>query len=272
MKSKEFYFTNIENIPVYVTYKKVKNINMTLSIDKLKLSIPYNVTNQHLEWIVNEIKPQIISKHKKLIKKNSLDSRLNKLKKIKNINSLNKDLEKDLSKIIKNFQIYKRPVEDLNIIESFLLFGEDIQVNYTSCSEPHFNNNILYIPKNLKNDKEQVIKIIDKHIREKVEPFLTETSLLWCKKLGLSINYIGLRKMKTRWGSCTPATGRIRINFYLSALPKRFMESIILHELTHITILGHSKDFYDLYYKTYPMAVILDKVFKVMTSPINYLR
>ena len=39
-----------------------------------------------------------------------------------------------------------------------------------------------------------------------------------------------LRDMRTRWGSCTPATGRIRVNTRLAAYPPTCLDAIIIYE------------------------------------------
>ncbi|MEZ4684997.1 MAG: SprT family zinc-dependent metalloprotease [Bacteroidia bacterium] len=54
-----------------------------------------------------------------------------------------------------------------------------------------------------------------------------------------------LRKMKTRWGSCTP-NGNIYLNPELILAPKACIEYVIIHELCHLLHPSHNKDFYVL--------------------------
>lgn len=56
---------------------------------------------------------------------------------------------------------------------------------------------------------------------------------------------ITFRAMTSRWGSCTPATGRIRINLALAAVPDPLVEYVAVHELTHLYERGHGKNFRD---------------------------
>jgi predicted metal-dependent hydrolase len=61
----------------------------------------------------------------------------------------------------------------------------------------------------------------------------------WTAVVGRSPSHISLRVMKTRWGSCTPATGRIRLNLELADMPDRLLEYVLVHELTHLRASGH---------------------------------
>lgn len=54
-----------------------------------------------------------------------------------------------------------------------------------------------------------------------------------------------IRKMKTRWGSCS-RQGSISLNLHLIKLPEQCIKEVILHELCHLVHFNHSKDFYAL--------------------------
>ncbi len=61
-----------------------------------------------------------------------------------------------------------------------------------------------------------------------------------------------LRDMRTRWGSCTPATGRIRVNTRLAAYPPTCLDYVVAHELTHLEEASHNKRFHRLLASVYP--------------------
>ena len=48
----------------------------------------------------------------------------------------------------------------------------------------------------------------------------------------------------TRWGSCTVATGDIRISDRLREVPDYVLDAVIVHELTHTFIPGHGPEFW----------------------------
>ncbi|WIM68308.1 DUF45 domain-containing protein [Corynebacterium breve] len=49
----------------------------------------------------------------------------------------------------------------------------------------------------------------------------------------------------SRWGSCTISTGDIRISDRLKIVPDWVLDSVIVHELTHTFITGHSAEFWE---------------------------
>lgn len=65
----------------------------------------------------------------------------------------------------------------------------------------------------------------------------------WVPVVGRRPGRISLRKMKTRWGSCTPATASIRLNTDLAWLDPDLLEYVLVHELTHLYEHGHGPGF-----------------------------
>lgn len=59
------------------------------------------------------------------------------------------------------------------------------------------------------------------------------------------------RAMSGRWGSCTTVDGTIRIASRLMGAPGYVLECIIFHELLHLRIPGHGRDFDELMFR-YP--------------------
>jgi predicted metal-dependent hydrolase len=59
--------------------------------------------------------------------------------------------------------------------------------------------------------------------------------------------------MASRWGSCTPATGIVRISDRLAAYPAWVVDYVIVHELCHLSVRGHGPNFWRLVHR-YPKA------------------
>jgi len=57
--------------------------------------------------------------------------------------------------------------------------------------------------------------------------------------------HLSLKKMPTRWGSCTPK-GKIILNPELIKAPKGCIEYVIIHELCHLVHHNHTQKFIDL--------------------------
>ncbi len=57
----------------------------------------------------------------------------------------------------------------------------------------------------------------------------------------------------TRWGSCTPSTGAIRLSHRLQQMPSYVIDSVLVHELAHLLVPGHGSEFWALADR-YPQA------------------
>lgn len=65
----------------------------------------------------------------------------------------------------------------------------------------------------------------------------------WTPIVGRAPTHVTLRLMTSRWGSCTPRTGRIRLNLQLAELPPEMLEYVLVHEMTHLWASGHGAEF-----------------------------
>lgn len=65
-------------------------------------------------------------------------------------------------------------------------------------------------------------------------------------RIGVHAARWSVRVMKTRWGSCTPKTGAIRINARLAAYPPECLEFVVAHELVHLLEPSHNARFHTL--------------------------
>lgn len=54
------------------------------------------------------------------------------------------------------------------------------------------------------------------------------------------------QRMKSRWGSCTPAKQLIKMNTRLLEGPQAYIEYVMIHEFAHFKYLDHSKNFHNL--------------------------
>ncbi|MFD3678607.1 M48 family metallopeptidase [Streptomyces sp. NPDC058613] len=50
----------------------------------------------------------------------------------------------------------------------------------------------------------------------------------------------------TRWGSCTPSEGSIRLSHRLQGMPEYVVDYVLLHELAHLLVPGHGPRFWEL--------------------------
>lgn len=64
--------------------------------------------------------------------------------------------------------------------------------------------------------------------------------------MGVTVARISVRSMKTRWGSCTPKTGAVRIARELAAYPVECLDMVVAHELVHLLEPSHNHRFHAL--------------------------
>jgi hypothetical protein len=68
----------------------------------------------------------------------------------------------------------------------------------------------------------------------------------WEPLIGVKVQFWGVKKMKTKWGSCNSRAGRIWLNLELAKKPVQCLEYIVVHEMGHLIERHHNDSFKDL--------------------------
>jgi len=79
-------------------------------------------------------------------------------------------------------------------------------------------------------------------LKKQIPPLLEK----WEKITGIKVEEYRVKKMKTKWGSCTPEHKRIWINLELAKKPIHCLEYILVHEMVHIIEKKHTEKFRSL--------------------------
>lgn len=87
---------------------------------------------------------------------------------------------------------------------------------------------------------------VEKLYREEVKRALPAVVRRVEEATGVHATRWSVRAMKTRWGSCTPKTGAIRIALRLAAYPPACLEFVVTHELVHLMEPSHNARFHAL--------------------------
>ncbi len=74
----------------------------------------------------------------------------------------------------------------------------------------------------------------------------------WQPIIGVRAEHCYVQHMKTKWGSCNPASGNIRLNTELAKKPPECLEYIVVHELLHLREPTHNDRFVALMTKLMP--------------------
>jgi len=99
---------------------------------------------------------------------------------------------------------------------------------------------------------QQKRKILDEFYRLQLKKIIPKFIAKYEKKMKVNVKEFGVKKMKTRWGTCNPRVRRIWLNLELAKKPIQCLESIVVHEMVHLLERGHNKKFYDLMDKFMP--------------------
>ena len=86
-------------------------------------------------------------------------------------------------------------------------------------------------------------KLLNKFYRLELKKQIPSLSEKWEKITGIDVNEFRIKKMKTKWGSCTPEHNRIWLNLELAKKPLQCLEYVLVHEMTHIIEKNHTKKF-----------------------------
>ena len=86
-------------------------------------------------------------------------------------------------------------------------------------------------------------KFVERWLREQMRERLNELVPLCEERVGAHATSITLRRMKSRWGSCTSSTGRIRLNVALAERAPKCLEMVLIHELCHLLVANHGPRF-----------------------------
>ena len=102
----------------------------------------------------------------------------------------------------------------------------------------------LYAPagSSAQEREEIMLRWYRKELKALVPPLIEK----WQEVVGVEVDDWRIKKMKTRWGSCTIEARRIWLNLELAKKPIPCIEYIIIHELVHLLERNHTDRFRDL--------------------------
>lgn len=74
----------------------------------------------------------------------------------------------------------------------------------------------------------------------------------WEHRLGVRVSGYFLQRMKTKWGSCNPSRGHIRLNTELVKKPRDLLEYVLVHEMLHLLTPRHDERFLQMLDRHWP--------------------
>lgn len=151
-------------------------------------------------------------------------------------NYLKNLLEKNYSSIVK--MIEKEKIKLANNSD-FHYLGKRYNIIYTEYCDLSFGADKVFLNKDLDLDKwyKKQAKIVFKEHLDKIYSIFTK-----------KIPYpdLRIRKMTTRWGVCNTKIKTITLNLELMKRDEKYLDYVIIHELSHLIHANHSPNFWKL--------------------------
>ncbi|MCK9337932.1 MAG: M48 family metallopeptidase [Arcobacteraceae bacterium] len=197
--------------------KKIKNSYIRiLPTCEVRISVPKYVTQNYINTLIEERREWIEQK----------------------LDFISKKMPQKISTLDSGEELLylgqKYTLEVIADKKNFVLFDKNIQLFIKS------------------DDFELKKKIIDKFYLEESKKLLYNLVNKYQKIVNQNVNYVRIRKMSSRWGSCNCTRKNINLNSELIKKPIEFVEYVVLHELAHLSHPNHSKDFYEYITKFMP--------------------
>ncbi|MGE5416706.1 MAG: M48 family metallopeptidase [Acidobacteriota bacterium] len=97
---------------------------------------------------------------------------------------------------------------------------------------------VLYVRPGTSIEKRQLI--LDAWYRNQLKNTVPALIEKWEEKLNVKVSEFGIKKMKTKWGSCNREAKRIWLNLELAKKPLECLEYIVVHEMVHLLERKHN--------------------------------
>ena len=95
-------------------------------------------------------------------------------------------------------------------------------------------------------------RVLQRWYRRQLRELLPALLEKWQPLLGVRVADWGIKKMKTKWGTCNIEARRIWLNLELAKKPVLCLEYILVHELAHLIERNHNDRFVSLMNKHLP--------------------
>lgn len=90
---------------------------------------------------------------------------------------------------------------------------------------------------------EQRERVLHQWYREQLKELIPPLIQKWQKIMGVRVAECGIKRMKTKWGSCNIEARRIWLNLELAKKPVQCLEYIVVHEMVHLVGRHHNERF-----------------------------
>lgn len=133
--------------------------------------------------------------------------------------------------------------------DTFPLWGQTLTLTFTDDAGPvrvQQREQQLLVSGNSPASVDTTACALDTFYRTQLREKIPALANHWQPIVGRNASFWGIKRMKTRWGSCNTQRARIWLNLELVKYPPRCLEYVIVHELVHLQERYHNQRFYTL--------------------------
>ena len=99
----------------------------------------------------------------------------------------------------------------------------------------------LYVRPNTAAEKRALV--LTDWYRQEIKALIPELLQKWEPVIDVKVDDWGVKKMKTRWGTCNIGARRIWLNLELMKKPVACLEYVLVHEMVHLLERYHNQNF-----------------------------
>lgn len=176
-------------------------------------------------------------------------------------------IKKERNKILKQD---RQPDKSFVTRESHYLFGKRYLLKINIANPPkvilHHSNIEIQVPEHYNGAKKQAL--LYRFYRRELRTELTKLVSEYAEKMGIETPQFGIRKMKTKWGSCAIERKYLWFNIELAKKPHECIEYIVVHEMAHLLERSHNKNFTAIVNRYFPNWEVQKKILNEL--PLYY--
>lgn len=116
-------------------------------------------------------------------------------------------------------------------------------IEHNSAPIVKLRHNIIELYIRPETDTAKRKEILDEWYRAKLKEMIPLLITKWEKVMSVEVKDFGIKKMKTKWGTCNIEAQRIWVNLELAKKPSNCLEYIVIHEMTHLLERNHNTRF-----------------------------
>ena len=205
----------IEGIPVTVTYKKIRSMNLYVRTPdgEVHVSVPNRISDRMVRQFVTSHLPWIVQQRQ-------------------NIQARYMPQQYVTGKTIMVFGVpHTLTVQDGRTKRTCGVYKDGNQLVMTAMPE---------------STMEERKALLYKWQRTQLQDVAAVLLHQWAPRLQVDVKEWHIRRMRTKWGTCNYRAHRIWLSLALAEQPMDCVEYVVVHELLHLRVPNHSKAFWSL--------------------------